>query len=193
MEVARSGYYSYLKSENKNINEDVKLIVELKALHKKSNRSYGSRRMVKALSLQGHEIGRYKIRRLMRQNQISCKQRRRYVVTTKSNHDFAIANNILDRNFNVSKPNSAWVADITYLWTREGWMYLSAVLDLFSRRVVGWSMADNMRADLVENAFNMAKYVALHFLVYCITRIVEFSMHQNNISKYYKNLVWLLA
>lgn len=157
MEVTRSGYYSYIKNKNKNTREDIKLLVELKILHKKSNRSYGSRRMVKALLLQGYKVGRYKIRRLMRQNEISCKQRRRYVVTTKSKHKFSIAKNILNRNFNVSRPNKAWVADITYLWTSEGWLYVAAILDLFSRKVVGWSIADNMRSDLVENAFSMAK------------------------------------
>ena len=157
MEVARSGYYSYLQKENKNIEQDAKLIFELKILHKKSNGSYGSRRMVKAISEQGYKIGRYKIRRLMRQNEISCKQRRRYVVTTQSGHNLTTANNILNRNFNIEKPNRAWVSDITYLWTNEGWLYIAAVLDLFSRRIVGWSMADNMRTDLVENAFTMAK------------------------------------
>jgi transposase InsO family protein len=158
MEVARSGYYHYLqKKKNLTIEPDIKLIIELKALHTRCKESYGTRRMVKALLAQGYKIGRYKTRRLMRQNRISCKQRRRYTVTTKSDHSLTIADNILNRNFCVEKPNRAWVSDITYLWTTEGWLYIAAVLDLFSRRVVGWSMADHMRADLVENAFMMAK------------------------------------
>lgn len=157
MEVSRSGYYSYLKKKNINKDKEARLIFDLKVLHKKSKKSYGSRRMAKAISAQGCKVGRYKIRRLMRQNGISCKQRRRYVVTTQSNHNLATANNILNRNFNIDKPDRAWLADITYLKTGEGWLYVAAVLDLFSRRVVGWSMADNMQANLVENAFVMAK------------------------------------
>ena len=158
MEVTRSAYYCYLQKKNKiTFDLDTKLTIELKILHKKSNQSYGSRRMAKALSAQGYNIGRYKARRLMRQNKITCKQRRRYMVTTQSNHSLTIARNILNRNFNIEQPNRVWVSDITYLWTAEGWLYVAAVLDLFSRRVVGWSIADHMRADLVENAFIMAK------------------------------------
>ncbi|KKQ33233.1 MAG: Integrase-like protein [candidate division TM6 bacterium GW2011_GWF2_37_49] len=157
MEVTRSAYYRYINTENNDIDADVLLIVELKVLHKKSNQSYGSRRMAKALSDHGYCIGRFKARRLMRQNGMTCKQRRRYTVTTQSNHELATANNHLGRNFTVEKPNCKWVADITYLWTVEGWLYLAAVLDLFSRRVIGWAMADNMRSNLVESAFAMAK------------------------------------
>jgi len=156
MEVSRSGYYIYLKNKAKKLGLNIKIISELKILHRISNRSYGSRRMAKAISAQGYKVGRYKIRRLMQENGISCKQRRRYTVTTQSKHDLKTAKNVLNRNFSVKKPNSAWVADITYLWTNEGWLYLAAVLDLFSRKVVGWSMSDNMQANLVERAFTMA-------------------------------------
>lgn len=158
MEVSRSGYYSYLKNKNNDVEQDEKLVFELKVLHKKTNKSYGSRRMSKAMLAQGYKVGRYKMRRLMRQNGIYCKQRRRYTTTTKVDKDLAVADNILNRNFKVEKPNKSWVADITYLWTNEGWIYISAVLDLFSRRVIGWSIADHMKSDLVENALNMAKF-----------------------------------
>jgi transposase InsO family protein len=133
------------------------LIVEIKALHKISKQSYGSRRMTKALLNHGYNIGRFKVRRLMRQNEISCKQRRRYTVTTQSKHELVVANNLLNREFNVTRPNEKWVSDITYLWTLEGWLYVAAVLDLFSRRVIGWSISDSMKIDLVENAFEMAR------------------------------------
>ena len=156
MEVARSAYYRYMKMKNCNTKQDLKLIIELNVLHKQSHKSYGSRRMTKALLTKGYSIGRYKVRRLMRENGIMCKQRRRYTVTTQSNHSLTVANNVLDRNFTVKSPNKVWVADITYLWTQEGWLYVAAVLDLFSRRIVGWAIADHMRADLVENAFIMA-------------------------------------
>ena len=157
MEVTRSAYYRYINKSSDNVDTDIRLIVELKVLHKKSNQSYGSRRMAKSLSDQGYHVGRFKIRRLMRQNGMTCRQRRRYTLTTQSNHELLVANNLLNREFNVEQPNSKWVADITYLWTTEGWLYLAAVLDLFSRRVVGWAMADNMKSDLVGNAFAMAK------------------------------------
>jgi len=158
MQVTKSAYYKYLRKKSKTPKQpDVKLIVELRVLHKKSSGSYGSRRIAQALTKSGYRIGRYKVRRLMRQNNIVCKQRRRYSVTTQSDHALPLATNILDRKFNVEKPNQVWVADITYLWTAEGWLYIAAVLDLFSRRVIGWAMLDHMRADLVKDAFEMAK------------------------------------
>lgn len=158
MQVTRSAYYQYLQKKNVHKNmSDMKLVVELRVLHKKHNGSYGSRRMAKSLTQNGYKSGRHKVRRLMRQNNISCKQRRRYVTTTKGNHTLPVAENILNRKFNIEKPNQVWAADITYLWTAEGWLYLAIVLDLFSRRVVGWAMADHMRTDLVENAFSMAR------------------------------------
>lgn len=157
MEVTRSAYYRYLHRKNEDMEKDAKLVVELKVLHKQSNASYGTRRLAKALSISGHKIGRFKIRRLMRQNEIACKQRRRYTITTQGKHEFAVAENILDRNFTVEEPNRKWMSDITYLWTVEGWLYVAAILDLFSRRVIGWAMADNMKTDLVEKAFIMAK------------------------------------
>lgn len=157
MEVTRSAYYRYLHKPSFNIDQDIKLVVEIKALHKISKQSYGTRRMTKALLDQGYKIGRFKVRQLMRQNGISCKQRRKYTVTTQSKHELPIANNVLNREFNVTKPNEKWVSDITYLWTAEGWLYVAAVLDLFSRRVVGWAMADTMKTDLVEDAFEMAR------------------------------------
>lgn len=157
MEVSRSGYYRYLEEKDSMIAKEIPLIALLKNLHKRSNGSYGNRRMAKALSAEIGKIGRYKVRRLMRQNGIICKQRRRYTVTTQSVHAYEVAKNHLNRNFYVAKPNSAWVADITYLWTSEGWLYIAAVLDLFSRRVVGWATADNMRTELIMEAFIMAK------------------------------------
>jgi len=157
MRVSRSGYYSYLESRRKtDIDPDDRLVFEIKLLHKKSRGSYGSRRMAKALSMSGYIVGRHKVRRLMRENGVSCKQRRRYKVTTKSDSSLPVAENLLNRNFEAQKPNEKWATDITYLWTNEGYLYLAAVIDLFSRRIVGWAMADNMQTDLVEKAFSMA-------------------------------------
>ncbi len=154
MEVSRSGYYRYAKQPYKK--ECQRLIIEIRALHLESKRTYGTRRISKALKKNGLKVGRYKIRRLMKEYGIECKLRRRYKVTTQSKHNLPVVENKLNRNFSVPAPNQAWTADITYLWTQEGWLYVAAVLDLFSRRVIGWSVASHMRTTLVENARAMA-------------------------------------
>lgn len=157
MEVERSGYYHYLKGlKPRGVEKELALLVEVKALDKLSRGSYGSRQMSKNLQVKGYRIGRYRARTLMRKAGVECKQRRRYKVTTQSHHKLPLAENILNRAFSVTTPNSVWVADITYLWTREGWLYLAAVLDLFSRRVVGWKIASHMREELVDQALQMA-------------------------------------
>jgi transposase InsO family protein len=159
MEVNRSGFYRYTKQLTTNKESDIaetKMILEMKALHKKTRQSYGSRRMSREMQKKGFKAGRYKMRRAMRENSIQCKQRRRYKVTTMSKHNLPIAENKLNRNFTVLEPNKVWVADITYLWTLEGWLYIAAVVDLFSRRVVGWAMADTMHTELIANALMMA-------------------------------------
>lgn len=157
MEVCRSGYYKYLQSKlcQRDILEN-KLVIEVKALAKESRNSYGSRMMAKHLQIKGYCVGRYAARTLMRKAGIECKQRRRYRITTQSNHEFVIAKNILNREFSVNAPNRIWLADITYLWTLEGWLYIAAILDLFSRRVVGWAMENHMRETLVNEALQMA-------------------------------------
>lgn len=112
--------------------------------------------MAKALQAKGYAIGRYKARRLMQAAGVACKQRRRYRITTKSDDRLPIASNLVNREFTVKQPNRKWVADITFLWTQEGWLHLAAIADLFSRRIVGWSMASHMRETLVHKALEMA-------------------------------------
>lgn len=157
MQVSRSGYYYHLKSSLKPKDElEVRLLIEVKAIAKQSGHSYGKRRIAKHLQKQGHNIGIYAARSLMRKANIVCKQRRRYRVTTDSNHVLPIAENVLNRDFTVKSPNKAWVADITYLWTQEGWIYIAAVLDLFSRRIVGWAIDSHMKTSLITDALKMA-------------------------------------
>lgn len=157
MKVNRSGYYRYLKKSLRPRQDgDMRLHIEIKALHNQSDKSYGSRRISKALKANGHNVGRYKARSLMKEMGLECKQRRRFTVTTQSKHHLPIAENKLNREFKVSHPNRVWVADITYLWTQEGWLYLAAILDLFSRRVVGWALAGNMQEGLIKEALSMA-------------------------------------
>jgi len=159
MEVQRSGYYSYVKKLMRyGIDADLKLIIEVKALSRLSRHSYGSRRIAENLKTKGYKVGRYQARTLMHKAGVECKQRRRYRITTQSKHLLPIAENVLNRRFSVSMPNRVWVADITYLWTNEGWLYIAAVLDLYSRRIVGWAMANHMREELVNNALQMAFY-----------------------------------
>jgi transposase InsO family protein len=157
LQVSCSGYYAFF-NQQKSTHDllDDKLILAVKALHQQSDCSYGSRRIAKGLQAQGYRVCRYKARRLMRKAQVSCKQRRRFKVTTQSKHGLPVAANYLNRQFKVTVPSQAWVADITFIWTKEGWLYLAAVLDLFSRRVVGWALADHMQGTLVHEALLMA-------------------------------------
>lgn len=111
--------------------------MEVKALATLSRNSYGSRQISKNLKAKGYSIGRYRTRSLMRKAGVECKQRRRYRVTTDSRHSLPVAENVLNRDFTAQDVNQKWVADFTYLWTEEGWLYLAAVLDIFSRALVG--------------------------------------------------------
>ena len=155
--MSRSGYYEYLArkpSEKQQRQEE--LIVKVKTIAQETRHSYGSRRISERLKKEGCYVGRTAARTLMKKAGVECKQRRRFRVTTQSKHALPFAENILNREFSVSLPNRVWVTDITYLWTLEGWLYVAGVLDLFSRRIVGWAMADHMRETLVQDALQMA-------------------------------------
>jgi len=121
-----------------------------------SHQSYGSRRLVTAMANQGFLIGRYKVRRLMRQAGLKPVWKRKFIHTTNSKHNLPVAANILNRQFNPVAPDKVYVTDITYIRTGFGWLYLAIVLDLFARKVVGWAMAPDMPADLVCAALKMA-------------------------------------
>lgn len=125
-------------------------------IFKDGRQSYGTRRIKRALAKRGYVISRRRIGRLMKLKGISCKTKRKFRITTDSKHQLPISPNHLDRNFNVDRPDSCYVGDITYIHTDEGWLYLAVVIDLFSRKIVGWSMADNMKAQLVNDALLMA-------------------------------------
>ena len=159
MKVSRSGFYESLKryvdnpTDNTN---DMVLKARIKAIFKLSRSSYGSRRMLEQLRSEGHKIGRYKVRRLMRDLGLKAKKRRRFKVTTESRHSFPVAANILDRKFDVEKPNSVWTADISYVWTLEGWLYLAVIMDLFSRQIVGWAIDKRIKKQLALDALAMA-------------------------------------
>jgi putative transposase len=155
LEVSRSGFYS-ARSRAKAVPKLGVTSVKLKAAFAASGRTYGSRRLCTTLLGDGIAIGRYRVRSLMKRHDLQPVWRRKFVNTTDSKHDMPIATNILDRQFDVEKPNQAWVCDITYIRTRSGWLYLAAVMDLYARKIVGWAMAPEMPAELVCTALQMA-------------------------------------
>jgi putative transposase len=152
--VSRSGFYEARRRAN--APAMCKATVHVRAAFVASHQSYGSRRMVTELCNRGISIGRFKVRRLMRQAGLRPVWKRKFVHTTDSKHDLPIAPNILARQFNPEAPNKGYVSDITYIRTGAGWLYLAVVIDLFSRKVVGWAMAPGMPAKLVCDALHMA-------------------------------------
>jgi transposase InsO family protein len=159
MRVSRSGFYDYLNrdtSVNNKGSVEAALINRIKEIFAEYRASCGSRRMVKHLRNEGYQIGRYKVRRIMRQLGLIAKTPTRFKLTTDSKHSLPVAANVLDRKFDVESPNSVWTADISYVWTFEGWLYLAVVMDLHSRQIVGWAMNERMKTQLVLDALAMA-------------------------------------
>jgi len=157
MGVSRSGYYKYLKTVHENkMDPDFELIAKVHQIHVDTRGSYGSRRMSGQLRDDGYDVGRYRAGSLMKKAGVSVKRRKKFKRTTDSNHNLPIAENLLNRQFESNRPNAVWCADITYLWTLQGWLYLAVVIDLYSRKVVGWAMDNHLKASLVKEALMMA-------------------------------------
>ena len=154
LNISRAGYYAALRKRKPQPICPIK--VQLKSHFETSGRSYGSRRLVVDLNNQGIRIGRYRVRSLMKEMNIKAIWKRKFVNTTDSNHSLPIFENVLNRKFKPLAANQAWVSDITYIRTRSGWLYLAAVLDLYSRKIVGWAMASTMPAELVCTALQLA-------------------------------------
>ena len=156
--LSRSGHYAARSRPrwNAKAEEDAHIEDQIRSIHAESRATYGSPRVFAELRCRGRVVGRHRVARMMRTAGLTAIVRRRCRRTTDSSHDLPVAENLLDRDFVAERPNQKWVTDITYIWTLEGWLYLAAVLDLFSRRIVGWSMADHMRTDLVMQALTMA-------------------------------------
>jgi transposase InsO family protein len=155
--VGRTSYYDYLRAEpSARMIENQNLAAKIKKIFIDSRATYGTRRIRRLLLNSGVEISRRRVGKIMKQESLVCKTQRKFKVTTDSNHKLSISPNILERNFIAEKSNQKYVGDITYIWTQEGWLYLATVIDLFSRRVVGWSMSSRMKASLVNNALLMA-------------------------------------
>jgi len=159
LDVSTSGYYADRK--NKPRDSDKALRIKIRAAFEENGKSYGSRRMVYALDAQGEKMGRYKMRRWMREEKLQRTWGKKYrITTTDSNHRFPVALNVLDRQFEMSAPNIAWVSDITYIRLLAGWLYLAVIMDLYSRKIIGWAMATSMDASLVISALRMAMHRA---------------------------------
>jgi putative transposase len=157
MEVSRSGYYKFLKnSHQKSVDKDFKLLSQVRHIHQKSRGTYGARRMVIELQTAGYPVGRYKARNLMKKAGVSAKMPKKFKKTTDSRHKLPVAPNLLNQQFQVDRPNKVWCSDITYLWTLEGWLYLAVIIDLYSRKVVGWALDSQMKIALVQEALRMA-------------------------------------
>lgn len=155
--VSTSGYYDWQGREpSKRAQDDVQLASVVRAVHEESRRTYGSPRVHRELRERGICVGRKRVERVMRENDLMGRRRPRFRRTTDSKHDGPIAPNLLERNFTTDQPDRVWVGDITYIWTNAGWLYLATIIDLFSRRVVGWSMASQMRTELVLGALQAA-------------------------------------
>ncbi len=151
--VNRGCYYKWLKASPSLLTRENQIIsAKIKELFTDSRGTYGTRRLKKDLAKLDFNISRRRIARLMFEMSLSCKTKKRFKATTDSNHNLPVADNLLSRRFNVNEPNTHYVGDITYIPTSEGWLYLAVVIDLFSRKVVGWAMDDNMKSELVNKA-----------------------------------------
>jgi putative transposase len=157
LEVSVSGYYAWVtRTDSPTEAWRQELVAAIEEIHADVKQRYGSPRMTAELNARGHECSENTVAELMREHGIRAKAPRRFVRTTDSNHRLPVAENILDRDFEPEGPNESWCADITYIPTREGWLYLAVVEDLFSRMIVGWSMDESMESRLVVNALGMA-------------------------------------
>ena len=157
--LSKSGYYSWIKRpESKSSIENKKLLKVIKEIHENSKKRYGSPKIYKALLKKGIKCGRNRLIRIMRENNIKSITKKKFKITTNSKHNNPVYNNILNRQFEVKEPNKVWGSDITYIYTNEGWLYLCVIIDLFSRKVIGWCLSKSISVDIVINAIKMAYF-----------------------------------
>jgi putative transposase len=157
LSVSRSGYYRWKNrplSDRDQANQ--KLLAEIKRVFDDEKGRPGSPRIARRLQEEGKSAGRHRVAKLMRDHGLRAKAARKYKATTNSNHSLPVAPNLLEQNFTADAPDQKWVSDITYIWTEEGWLYLAVVLELYSRRVIGWAIGERMTAALVCDALIMA-------------------------------------
>lgn len=155
MGVSPSVFYHWLSNRSLP-NKDVALDIKATEIFNFHRKTLGYRRLTNKLRKEDFDVGYYKVWRLMSRLGLQARYQKRFKVTTDSKHNFNIADNLLDRKFDVLQPNKYWTTDITYVWTLEGWMYLAVVMDLYSRQIIGWSIVDNMRTEMCLQALQMA-------------------------------------
>jgi transposase InsO family protein len=157
MDVSPRGYRAWRsRPASQRQRTDMVLLAHIRDQFRLSLGSYGRPRMTEELKELGFGVGHRRVGRLMRENRIVVKRNRKFKATTDSNHSFNIAPNLLNRDFLADRPNQKWAGDISYVWTQEGWLYLAVILDLHSRRVIGWAVSNRMKRDLAIRALNMA-------------------------------------
>jgi transposase InsO family protein len=157
LEVSPSGFYAWLgRDASERSQDEAALLIEIRDCVKMGRGAYGSPRVHRELRRRGRRVSRKRVERLMRENGLRGRKKKKFRNTTLSNHGLQRHKNVLKRQFDVARLNEAWAGDITCVWTTAGWLYLAVVLDLCSRRVIGWSMADHMQDELVEKALQMA-------------------------------------
>jgi len=182
LQVSKSGYYKWVKSSpSKRFLENQRLTEQIRQIHSLSKQTYGSPRITEALRDRSFNVSRQRVARLMRKAGIRSKVRKKYVVTTDSKHTYSIAENLLDRNFNVGNIGQVWVSDITYITTKQGWLYLTTVIDLGDRKVIGWSLGSTLKAtDTSIAAFNMAikNRPITQQLIFHSDRGVQYACHE---------------
>jgi putative transposase len=155
--VSQSGYFAWRsRPASCRQREDLVLLAHIRSAFARSSGTYGSPGMTRELQDEGLEVGRRRTARLMRENGLKARQKRRFKRTTDSHHALPVAPNLLEQDFSAEGPNQKWAADISYVWTSEGWLYLAVVLDLFARRVVGWAVSDRLHQELALEALRKA-------------------------------------
>jgi len=157
LSASRSGYHRWIKRKLSAREFENRRLLEIIVFHyKKSKRTYGLPRILAAIRRQVLKVNKKRVARLMRENNIKAKTKRRFKVTTVQNSKASASENLLNQNFTASSENKIWTGDITYLWTKEGWLYLAVVMDIYSRKIVGWSIDSSLSAELVIRALMMA-------------------------------------
>jgi putative transposase len=156
--VSPAGYDAWrVRPESRRSAANRALLMDIRMIHQESRQTYGSPSIWYALVRRGQRVGEHRVARLMRQDGLRAKTVKKWRATTQSQHQFPVATNTLDRVCTVSAPNRVWAGDLTYVWTLEGWLYLAVLLDLYSRRVVGWAMGQRLTVELAERALTMAR------------------------------------
>ena len=157
LSVSKSGYYSWLKRrKSKTQLANIRLLKRIRKIFNNNHQRYGYRRVWFELHLRGIQCSKNRVARLMKAESLKAKRIKRFKITTKSKHNLPVAPNLLNKDFVVTAPDRVWVSDITYIWTWEGWMYLAVIIDLYARKVVGWSMNTRINKELVLSALNQA-------------------------------------